>query len=171
LEGVALGMRLGNGRVCGLGEGCILKAERVDDLFTVQITNGLVCHLLEDQTKQHVVRVGVEPPGTWFEQRGLLDAGARQLFGSPNPRRVGQPFLHPLLVLRVAGDPAGHVGHLAQRDPIPVWDTFDVAVDRVVERKEPLVRGLEKQGGGEGLGDAAFPVVHLGRHRLPGALR
>ena len=42
-------------------------------------------------------------------------------------------------------------------------------VDRVVEREEPLVRGLEKQGGGEGLGDAAYPVVHVGRHRLPGS--
>ena len=74
-----------------------------------------------------------------------------------------------MLGLRVAGDPAGHIGHLAQRDLIPVGDALDVLVDRVVEREEPLVRGLEEQGDGEGLGDAAYTVVHIGRHRLLGS--
>src|SRR3712207_7240584 len=43
------------------------------------ISDRLSCHLLEDQTEQHVVSVGIEPPGTWFEQWGLLDADPRQL--------------------------------------------------------------------------------------------
>jgi hypothetical protein len=38
LEGVAV--------VVGLGEGRILEAERFDDLFAVQITNGFAGHLL-----------------------------------------------------------------------------------------------------------------------------
>lgn len=38
-----------------------------------------------------------------------------------------------LLVLRIAGDPAGMIGHLPQRDLIPVGDTSNVAVDRIVE--------------------------------------
>jgi hypothetical protein len=45
---------------------------------------------------------------------------------------VGGPFLHPLLVFRVAGDPAGHVGHLPKRDLVLVWDALDVLVDSVV---------------------------------------
>src|SRR5215211_2110343 len=49
----------------------------------------------------------------------------------------------------------------------PLGTPFTYWVDRVIERKEPLVRGLEQKGGGEGLGDAAYPVVHIGRHRLP----
>src|SRR5215213_570103 len=119
--------------------------------------------------QQHVVRVGVGPPATGIEQRRLLDAEPRQIFWLANPRRVGGPFLHLLLVRRVAGDPTRHGGHLPERDLVSVGDALDVLVYRVVEREEPLVRGLEQKGGGEGLGDAAYPVVHLWRHRLPGS--
>src|SRR5215212_829129 len=119
--------------------------------------------------QQHVVRVGVEPPATGIEQGRLLDAEPRQIFWLANARRVGGPFLHLLLVRRVAGDPTCHGGHLPERDLVSVGDALDVLVYRVVEREEPLVRGLEQKGGGEGLGDAAYPVVHLWRHRLPGS--
>jgi hypothetical protein len=48
---------------------------------------------------------------------------------------VGEKLILKLLVERVAGDPAGHVCHLAQRDLIPVGYVLDVLVDSIIERE------------------------------------
>jgi hypothetical protein len=49
--------------------------------------------------------------------------------------RIGEKLVLPLLVERVAGDPTGHVGHLAQRDLIAVGDVLYVLIDGVIERE------------------------------------
>src|SRR5215217_1469430 len=80
LEGVAVVVRL-RYRGTRSREGGLLEVEGLDDLFLVELVDGLAAHLLEDQTEQHVVGVGVEPRTTGIEQRGLLDADTRHLFG------------------------------------------------------------------------------------------
>ena len=82
--------------------------------------------------KQQRVGVGVVPLGAGIKQRGVLDAYLHQLFGLPDSLVVGEKLVLPLLVLRIAGDTAGHIRHLAQRDLIPVGDAIDILLDRVV---------------------------------------
>ena len=130
MECVALGMGLGNGRVRWIGEGSVFEAERLDDLLAVQFADGLSRYLLEDEPEQNVVGVGVEPLGTGIELRRILDTSLCQLFGLPDPVWVGGPFFHPLIVRRVAGDPAGHIGHLPECDLIPVGYALDAGLIR-----------------------------------------
>src|SRR5919107_1717560 len=161
LEGVALRVRIGKGRV-RVGERGLLEAERFYNPFAVEVANRLAAHLLEDETEQHRVCVGVLKFGARIERRRVLYTKLHQLFGPPNPLRIGEKLILPLLVEGVAGDPAGHVRHLAQRNLITIRDALEVLIYRVIEREEPISCGLEEQADGEGLGDAADPLVHVG---------
>src|SRR5215211_3583949 len=58
LECLALRVRIGKGRV-RVGERGLLEAEWFYNPFAVQVANRLAAHLLEDDTEQHRVCVGV----------------------------------------------------------------------------------------------------------------
>src|SRR5215211_6537806 len=117
-------MRIRKGGV-SIWERGLLKAEWFDNPFAVQVANRLAAHLLKDETEQHRVCVGVLKFGARIERRRVLYTYLRQLLRLPDPLRPGEKLILPLLVEGVAGDPAGHVSHLAQRDLITIRDVLD----------------------------------------------
>src|SRR5215213_9349774 len=89
LEGVALRVRIGKSRV-RVGERGLLEAERFYNPFAVEVPNRLAAHLLEDETEQHRICVGVLKFGARIERRRVLYTYLRQLSGLPDPLRPGE---------------------------------------------------------------------------------
>jgi hypothetical protein len=85
LEGVALGVRIGKGGVREVGERGALEAERFDDPFAVQLTDGFAGHLFQDETEKHRVGVGILPLGAGIEQWGPLMPTCVSSSGLPTP--------------------------------------------------------------------------------------
>ena len=73
-EGVALGVRIGQGGVREVGERGALEAEWFDDSLAVELSDGFVGHLLQDEAEQDIVGVGILSLGAGIEQRRILEA-------------------------------------------------------------------------------------------------
>ncbi|GGX03282.1 hypothetical protein GCM10010353_18470 [Streptomyces chryseus] len=132
--------------------------------------------LLQQQPEQYVVGVGVRVlPALGDRRRGESEAG--EVLGVQAAEAVGLQDLAGVLDdagegrEHVVGYPAGVVeqhahGHLATA--LAGHQLGQVAPDRRVQPDASLVDLLEDGHGGEGLGDAADPVLEAGPHPAPG---
>ena len=151
------------------GKRRVLHAERPEQAVLEDGREGLAVELLGDEPEQVVVGIAVFVVGARSELGWPFERHAEDLVRGPHLFRV---VVEALRKLRRAGEieePGPHFQELADRDLVPVGNTFDVFRDRIVEAQFAFLDHLHDRGGGHRLGVRGGAEVGIGARRVRGA--
>ena len=152
---------------CEAGKQGRPKPERLEDALAQLRADRVACHGLHDQAEHDVVRIRIRELCARLEDRRMRSTDRHQLRRRPDvaevPVQVG--LQHPL-VAEVVEQAASMAEQLADGDvPAVRNQTWQPALDAVVERELPLADQLEDDGRDERLRDAADPKTIADAHR------
>ncbi len=132
----------------------MLKTQGFDDTLLHLMLDGIAGDLFHDDPQDLVVGVGVMPALAGREIGGMGQGDVHAVHGLHLHQRVGGELREESLVLGEAVDARGHIEETAHSYLVSVGNVGHELLQGVVQAQFTLIRELQHQGGGEGLGVA-----------------
>ena len=111
----------------------MVHVQRREDALLQDLCHRHMGELLDQQSQQNVIRVGVVYVLSWGEVGRVLKGNGEQVPGIPHLVGMRDERLNEGLITRVVKEPTGHIEHLTNRDGGSVGHLGKIPADRVIE--------------------------------------